>query len=64
MLKMKLWKYYTRRKTTLEPEMRVRCVGVYSNALVVQRPNGAVMFVPKNNLSLCLYSEEISLENK
>lgn len=61
---MKLWKYYTRRKTNKEPEMRVRCVGVFKNGYVVQRPSGDVWFVPKNTVGLAPYLPEFSLENK
>lgn len=63
---MKLWKYYTRRKSNKEPEQTVRCVGVFKNGYVVQRSSGDVWFVPKNDYGLAPYlpMPEISLENK
>ena len=63
-VRLKLWKYYTRRKTNKEPEMQVRCVGVFKNGYVVQRPSGDVLFVPKNKYSLSLYLTEFTLESK
>lgn len=46
--------------------MQVRCVGVFKNGYVVQRPSGDVWFVPKNEQGLSPYfpMPEISLENK
>jgi len=63
---MKLWRYYTRRKTDKKPEQTVRCVGVFKNGYVVQRASGDVWFVPKNEQGLALYRPipEINLENK
>lgn len=63
---MKLWKCYTRRKSTKEPEQIVRCVGVYTNGYVVQRASGDVWFVPKNDDALGLYFPvpRVNLENK
>lgn len=63
-VKLKLWKYYTRRKTNKEPEMQVRCVGVFKNGFVVQRHSGDVWFVPNNGTELELFSPPLTLENK
>lgn len=57
---MKLWKYYSRKKTNLVPECVVRCVGSYPNGYVVQFEDKHVEFVSKNHESLKrLYSPVI-----
>ena len=64
MIKMKLWSYYLRRETNKEPEMLVRCVGVFKDAYVISKPNGGTLYIPKNEYALEPYGLPLILENK
>ena len=67
-MQMKLWKYYIRKKTNARPECKVRCVGVYPNAYVIQFEDKNVVFVNKYHRGeMSLYENlprPINLENK
>lgn len=56
-MEMKLWKHYIRQRTNARDECRVRCVGSYPNAYVLQFEDKTVIFVNKENRGeMSLYS--------
>lgn len=67
-MEMKLWKYYIRQRTNARDECRVRCVGAYPNAYIIQLPDKTVLFVNKEHRGdMSLYSQiprPVTLENK